>query len=237
MCSSVQDTSPRARPIKTVQSNVLVPASPASREAVNESPTETVFLVGAYAKYNWPYVWLRSNHLSRSGGRLGSVFSGPPGGSPGEGGAANDTRDLPLDLITTQRWELGKHRVWDIVEELVNMNVFPNPANPFAVDHAALRRLPAVERFLTTGAMVSFLRDLLGDNSDSANNRMGLRNDASKHAGGDDKKVEKRSAGLSLSGVSGGGGGQFVSAVETDLNKLVLMHLAAMPADLLKGFK
>lgn len=36
--------------------------------------------------------------------------------------------------------------MWDIVEELVNMNVFPNPANPFAVNHAALRRALPDER-------------------------------------------------------------------------------------------
>jgi hypothetical protein len=41
-----------------------------------------VFLIGAYAKYNWPYCWLRS------AARTASV----------------DDLDSPLDLPSTQQW-------------------------------------------------------------------------------------------------------------------------------------
>lgn len=251
--------SPRAQPAKTnaktVQSNVLVPASPASREAENESPSETVFLVGAYAKYEWPYVWLRSNHASRrrgGGGRGGK--SGGGGGAkavPGDGVGAgdeddggddddDDTRDLPLDLTTTQRWKVGKHRVWDVVEELVNMNVFPNPVNPFAVNHSHLRRKPQDERFLATGAMVSFLRDLLAGTGDGADERMGFGRGGGDGAGGggggaDERAAGKRLAGLSLGGGGGVGKGRFAAAVEADLNQLVATHLAALPGGLVAG--
>ena len=105
----------------------------------DENPGETVFLVGAYAKYNWPYVWLRSNHDNR---------------------LSQSDKDLPLDLKTTQTWKKSGHRVWDIVEELVSMNILPNPSNPFAVDHAKLAAQPPDERYLNSGAMVAFLRDL-----------------------------------------------------------------------------
>lgn len=108
----------------------------------DENPGETVFLLGAYAKYNWPYVWLRSSHHNT---RL----------------SHENDKDLPLDLMTTQAWKKNGHRVWDIVEELVSMNVLPNPSNPFAVDHAKLAAQPPDDRYLNLGAMVAFLKDLV----------------------------------------------------------------------------
>ena len=50
-----------------------------------DNPEHTLFLVGAYARYNWPYVWVRSN--------LGKF---------GQGTA---DKDLPLDLRTTTHWK------------------------------------------------------------------------------------------------------------------------------------
>lgn len=44
--------------------NAFPPASPANHELDVHNPDVTVFLIGAYAKYNWPYVWVR-----RLGGR------------------------------------------------------------------------------------------------------------------------------------------------------------------------
>ena len=41
------------------------------------------------------------------------------------------------------------------------MNVFPTPPNAFAVDHGAIKRMEAGERFLAAGAMVGFLHDIL----------------------------------------------------------------------------
>ena len=41
-------------------------------------------------------------------------------------------------------------RVWHIVEELVNLNVLPQPSNPFEVSFAALEELPQLERMCMT---------------------------------------------------------------------------------------
>lgn len=38
--------------------NAFPPASPATHELDVHNPEVTVFLIGAYAKYNWPYVWV-----------------------------------------------------------------------------------------------------------------------------------------------------------------------------------
>jgi hypothetical protein len=62
------------------------PASPAVvGSSHQDNPEHTLFLVGAYARYNWPYVWVRSN--------LGKF---------GQGTA---DKDLPLDLRTTTHWK------------------------------------------------------------------------------------------------------------------------------------
>lgn len=45
------------RPRRTI-TNALPPASPAAHELDVQNPEVTVFLIGAYAKYNWPYVWV-----------------------------------------------------------------------------------------------------------------------------------------------------------------------------------
>jgi len=121
------------------------PASPATREMDRVDPTETVFLIGAYARYNWPYVWLRSN--------LGKY------------GAQSADKDLPLDLNTTSKWESHGYRVWDIVAELIRMNVLPNPDNPFEVDLASFDQMEPMQRMLRSAAMALFLRDLLLQNS------------------------------------------------------------------------
>ena len=100
--------------------------------------------MGAYAKYDRPYAWVRSGALD---------------------GVADDAaeQDTPLDLECTKRWEEGAHRAWDVVEELVRMRVFPAPANAFEVDHVALRNTPRDDRYLITGALVAFLRDVAAD--------------------------------------------------------------------------
>lgn len=41
--------------------------------------------------------------------------------------------DLPLDLQSTREWQSRRLRVWDIVEELVLMNIGSDQSNPFEV--------------------------------------------------------------------------------------------------------
>lgn len=137
--------SPQASPpfgMIGVGANTLPPASPATREMGSDIPGETMFLVGAYARYNWPYVWLRSS--------LRKIKT-------------PEAQDLPLDLPATQKWNNGEKRVWDIVEELVIMNVFPTPCNPFEINFSALHSMPPLERALQAGALASFLQVLYSE--------------------------------------------------------------------------
>ena len=117
-----------------------------------------VFLIGGYARYNCPYVWLRSNHHRR----LNFVKS--------------SDKDLPLKLNSTENWKKVSRAphgnrlalapahtspsptqnpvaVWDIVAELVSLNVTPAPANPFALSMPLMAQIPAERRALNYGAM------------------------------------------------------------------------------------
>eukprot|EP00955_Chlamydomonas_euryale_P025724 271849-Chlamydomonas_euryale.AAC.1 len=85
-------------PLHTPRSNNndLPPASPAAHELDVHNPEVTVFLIGAYAKYNWPYVWLRSMVRNHAGVDI----------------------DAPLDLPSTKRWkELGESFGWAVSSE------------------------------------------------------------------------------------------------------------------------
>ena len=180
-----EDGSPRAK--SRGGSPFAAAADPAfAPRAAPETPSarSTTFLVGAYAKYDRPYAWVRSGPLA---------------------GVADDAaeQDLPLDLECTKRWEEGAHRAWDVVEELVRMRVFPAPANAFEVDHAELGRAPRDDRYLLTGALVAFLRDVAADEGAAARRRRG------------------------------DGGGAFEAAVTRDLEKLVRRHFADVPERLM----
>mmetsp|Transcript_31661 Transcript_31661/g.51100 ORF Transcript_31661/g.51100 Transcript_31661/m.51100 type:complete len:220 (-) Transcript_31661:205-864(-) len=122
--------------------NGLPPASPSERDPAEASPEETVFLIGGYARYKCPYVWLRSNHTRLRTSR------GPA------------DKDLPLKLSTTEGWKTTNAKVWEIVAELVSLNTQPCPENPFALDIAFIETLPPLERSLVCAGLVSFLREL-----------------------------------------------------------------------------
>ena len=64
----------------------------------------------------------------------------------------------PLPLPTAPPSDV---KVWDIVAELVHICTEPCPPNPFDVDLDYFAALPTAERFLASGAMVGFLRQLL----------------------------------------------------------------------------
>eukprot|EP00899_Mesostigma_viride_P004104 jgi/Mesvir1/13695/Mv02128-RA.1 len=125
----------------------LPPASPATSDVGEDTGSDIVFLIGAYARYKWPYVWLRT---------CPRWLESAPGGKL--------EKDTPLYLNTTKSWKANGYRVWDILEELVVMNVFPSATNPFQVDFASLEATPGLEQALMAGALAHFLQELLTPN-------------------------------------------------------------------------
>uniref|UniRef100_A0A3P9KGE3 Si:dkey-19b23.7 n=1 Tax=Oryzias latipes TaxID=8090 RepID=A0A3P9KGE3_ORYLA len=115
----------------------LLPASPSEGEIAVPEVNCTLFLLAGYIKYGRPYAWIRSNHE-----RLVTI-----------GGADSMVKDTPMKLKSITDWV----RVWDVVSELVCLCTVPSPSNPFALDMRYVKSLPAPERFLVTGALMSFL--------------------------------------------------------------------------------
>ena len=184
-----EDSSPRAK--SRGGSPFAAAANPAfAPRAAPETPSarSTTFLVGAYAKYDRPYAWVRSGPLA------------------GQDDAAE--QDLPLDLECTKNWEEGVYRAWDVVEELVFMRVFPAPANAFEVNHFALKHVPRDDRYLLTGALVAFLRDVAADEGAAATRRRD----------------------------GNGNGNAFDAAVTRDVEKLVRSHFADVPERLRRAY-
>lgn len=171
--------------------------------------TASTFLVGAYAKYDRPYAWLRGSYTSEFDLAAGTGKGKGCAGSE-EGGSGNEeggeSTDLPLDLTCTTLWELGVYRVWDLVDELVGTRTFPKPTNVFAVDFSTIKKMPKQDRYLSTGALVSFLRDVLHHESDGAAKRRGEGN---------------------------GTNDDFERQVLSDVEKLVEAHFADVPEKLI----
>lgn len=131
-----------------------------------------MFLIAGYARYNCPYVWIRTNHE-----RLVQF------GSP-----TKLEKDFPLQLKSTSSWKekgvftwqvymyitvihLTDVTPWDIIAELVTICTVPCPPNPFTVDFDYFECLPLPERSLASGAMVTFLRKVLASGNHHYNKR------------------------------------------------------------------
>ncbi|KAL6118526.1 uncharacterized protein ACO6RY_03314 [Pungitius sinensis] len=120
----------------------LLPASPSEREiAVPQEVNCTLFLLAGYVRYGRPYAWIRSNHE-----RLVDI-----------GGTDSLVKDTPMKLRSIADWQRRGIRAWDVVSELVCLCTVPSPSNPFALDARYIQSLPLRERFLVTGALLSFL--------------------------------------------------------------------------------
>ncbi|XP_036002274.1 uncharacterized protein si:dkey-19b23.7 isoform X2 [Fundulus heteroclitus] len=119
----------------------LLPASPSEGEIAVPEVNCTLFLLAGYVKYGRPYAWIRSNHE-----RLVNI-----------GGMDSMVRDTPMKLKSITDWQTRGIRVWDVVSELVCLCTVPSPSNPFALDMRYIQSLPLQDRFLVTGALLSFL--------------------------------------------------------------------------------
>ena len=127
------------------------PASPAVNEIAQVSEgSATVYLVGGYAKYKQPYVWLRAQ------------------GSNPSPSKSKDAKDMPLKLESTDAWKKDPKavRVWHVVAELVRATVHPAPENPLAVDHSFFDTLPSNEQAVASGALAGFLREVYTSTTD-----------------------------------------------------------------------
>merc|ERR1711916_322412 len=120
----------------SVRGTTSLPTTPAG------DPDTTVYLIGGYARYKCPFVWLRSK---------------PP--SPD---AAVEDAEAPLKLRTTDEWPKSRNsiKVWDIIAELIERTASPPPENPFEIDLAYFDALPPLDRVLSSAALLHFLRKL-----------------------------------------------------------------------------
>eukprot|EP00058_Branchiostoma_floridae_P017829 XP_002603318.1 hypothetical protein BRAFLDRAFT_71388 [Branchiostoma floridae] len=114
---------------------------------INElkAPDQTLFLIAGYARYNCPYVWIRSHHH-----RLVNLTH-----------ASSADKDNPLKLNATNNWGREEVHLWDILAELVHLCTVPAPRNPFAVDLVYFQQLPLADQVTSTGAMVWLLQQIL----------------------------------------------------------------------------
>lgn len=61
-------------------------------------------------------------------------------------------------------------KLWDIIAEVVKLNMCPSPLNPFAIDFKYFEGLPLVHRVIASGAMAHFLQKVVtsGDHAYNA---------------------------------------------------------------------
>lgn len=127
----------------------LPPASPCSSEISPIDHFTTLFLIASYARYKSPYVWVRTNHDRLI--RLSDV----------DQSEQVVIKDSPLKLRSVLDWSSKDVKIWDIIGEIVRINVQPQPRNPFAVDHSYFDMLSLEECIIATGAMADFLQRIL----------------------------------------------------------------------------
>jgi len=136
------------------QSSALPPASPCNREresprwgdlkfGIGEVSPKVVFLIGGYAHYNCPYVWVREGHSL-----LGPAFEHA------------DAMDVPVRLSSTQAWRNRSVSVFEIVGELVSAYTSPSPTNPFELLPHVVEELPLVDAILASAGLAAFLREV-----------------------------------------------------------------------------
>ncbi|XP_056006765.1 uncharacterized protein LOC125658095 [Ostrea edulis] len=128
----------------------LPPASPSDSETQPGDEASTLFLIAGYARYSCPYVWIRSNHQ-----RLIKLM-----------GDSESEKDSPLRLKTIASWKDCNVTLYDIVAELVKLNTYPAPQNPFQLDMEYFSTLPPSELILETAAMIQTLKKIFLNTSD-----------------------------------------------------------------------
>eukprot|EP01135_Chromosphaera_perkinsii_P005939 Nk52_evm7s373 gene=Nk52_evmTU7s373 len=122
------------------------PESPCNSETFEDDPKETVFLLAGYARYQCPFVWLRTNHT-----RIALMF--------GDEFGLDNVRDKPLGLASTRKWKVGDVYAWEMIAEIVDLCIVPSPSNPFAIDRSYYEdgSMSSFECTLNTAAMINFL--------------------------------------------------------------------------------
>ena len=119
---------------KLLSDELLPPASPTVTARDIDSPSRVGFLVGSYAEYAVPHVWLHGDHLG-----------------PAE-------RAAPLALEALRGWS-PEDSLWLLVAELVQR--VAGAARPFQVDWGALAALPPWEQSVQAALTARVLLEAL----------------------------------------------------------------------------
>jgi len=120
-------SAPGLEPVHRLEADSLPPASPCLRESHSQRwghEQDAVFLIGAYAHYAVPLVWVRAGHS------LLGTFHG------------HDSFDAPVALFSTQAWNDRTVRVFEVVAELIASIACPPPKNPFELKQGAAQPPP-----------------------------------------------------------------------------------------------
>ncbi len=123
----------------------LPPASPAQREGYAprwKKKGHAVFLIGSYAHYGIPLVWVRSGHEKLS------CFG------------AGEQHDQPIKLSSTSLWEERFVHAWEVLAELVERFSPAAPHNPFELTPGFADGLPPTDALLLNCGLVALISDI-----------------------------------------------------------------------------